>query len=315
MTDPAPAPLSPPPTGAGHLLEKVFIGPRGLRAGWRLLVFLTLALLVLLLAGAIIELVHPATGVPPRTLSEMVVLGGEGPMLLAVLGAALIMGKIERRSFSGFGLPFREAFGARFWEGALWGFAAISALMGVLAGTHAISLGSAGLGWGRAVGHGLLWGVAFLVVGFFEEFTFRGYALATLTDGIGFWPAALLFSAAFAAVHLLNSGEATTGVSQVLLIGLFLCFTLRRTGSLWFGIGLHTAWDWGETFFYGVPDSGQVARHHLLVSNSHGPVWLTGGVTGPEGSALALIVVVMLWLLASRRFRQIRFPLPLETPR
>jgi uncharacterized protein len=318
MTDFAPAPPSPPPNGAGRLLEKVFLGPSGLRAGWRLLVFVTLAALVLLIAGTLLGLIyHPAVR-PSAGLTEAVVLVGEVPMLLSIFAAAFIMGKIERRSFSAYGLPLREVFGARFWEGAAWGFAAISALVAVLAGLHALSLGPAGLGWGHAVTHGLAWAGVFLVVAFFEEFGFRGYALATLTDGIGYWPAAVLMSMVFGAVHRANSGETAAGLIEVFLTGLFLCLTLRRSGSLWFGIGLHAAWDWGESFFYGVPDSGQVVRHHLLAGTSHGPAWLSGGVTGPEGSVLALGLVVILAVFASRRFREARFPpsaLPAEQSR
>ncbi len=50
--------------------------------------------------------------------------------------------------------------------------------------------------WGYAV----LWGVVFVVVGFFEEFLFRGYAQFTVATGIGFWPAAT--------AHAFRSGSA-----------------------------------------------------------------------------------------------------------
>jgi len=50
---------------------------------------------------------------------------------------------------------------------------------------------------------GMLWAVFFLIVGLFEEFLFRGYIQFTLAD-MGFWPAAILFSAIFWRLHMSN---------------------------------------------------------------------------------------------------------------
>jgi hypothetical protein len=58
-------------------------------------------------------------------------------------------------------------------------------------------------------------------------------------------------------------------------------------------VGMHAAFDWTETYFYGVPDSGLLAQGHLLNSSFHGPVWLTGGSVGPEGSYLVFGVLVL----------------------
>jgi membrane protease YdiL (CAAX protease family) len=83
----------------------------------------------------------------------------------------------------------------------------------------------------------------------------------------------------------------------VVLIGLFFCFTLRRTGSLWFAVGMHASWDWGESYLYSVPDSGGMVPGHLLNSSFHGPRWLTGGSVGPEGSVLVFVVIAAAWVV------------------
>ena len=83
----------------------------------------------------------------------------------------------------------------------------------------------------------------------------------------------------------------------MVIIALFFCFTLWRTGTLWFAVGYHAAWDWGQTFFYGTSDSGLPGRGHLLNSSFHGPAWLTGGSVGPEGSVLNIPLVLMVWIL------------------
>jgi hypothetical protein len=139
-----------------------------------------------------------------------------------------------------------------------------------------------------------------LFVGLYEDFLFRGYSQFTLARGIGFWPAALLLTCTFGLMHRQNAGERWSGILLAAIIGLFFCLTLRRTGNLWFAIGFHAAWDWGETFFYSVPDSGTVWPGHLLKSTLQGSTWLTGGSVGPEGSVFCFIMIVLVWLAFDR---------------
>ena len=75
--------------------------------------------------------------------------------------------------------------------------------------------------------------------------------------------------------------------------GLLALYSLQRTGSLWFAVGMHAGFDWTETYFYGVPDSGMLAQGHLLNSSFHGPDWLTGGTVGPEGSYLVFLLLIL----------------------
>jgi membrane protease YdiL (CAAX protease family) len=139
-------------------------------------------------------------------------------------------------------------------------------------------------------------------VGLFEEFWMRGYSLFTLTRGVGFWPAAIALSCAFGLVHLRNGGEHWQGLLAAATIGLFFCLTLRRTGTLWFAVGFHAAWDWGESFFYSVADSGMVSPGHLLNSRLQGPEWLSGGSVGPEGSVLCFAVIAIVWIAFERMY-------------
>jgi hypothetical protein len=105
----------------------------------------------------------------------------------------------------------------------------------------------------------------------------------------------VLLSLGFGYVHLSNPGESWRGALSAGLIGLFFCFTLLRTGNLWFAVGLHASWDWAESFFYGVPDSGLNIPGHLLSPSFQGPAWLTGGTVGPEGSVLVFVVIAVLF--------------------
>jgi uncharacterized protein len=101
------------------------------------------------------------------------------------------------------------------------------------------------------------------------------------------------------ALHLGNAGENKFGVANVVLAGLFYCFTLRRTGDLWLAYGFHFAWDWAESFLYGVPDSGNFAAGRLLAPSISGSTLLTGGTAGPEGSVFALVSLAVATLITA----------------
>ena len=222
--------------------------------------------------------------------------------MFAALAAAAILGVLEGRPFGRYGLPATAAFGARFWQGIVWGLGMIAAMILLIRLLGGYSFGQLALHGSMLWGYAALWALVLLSVGFLEEFTFRGYTQFTLATGVGFWPAATMLSATFGALHLGNGGEDKVGALSVFAIGMFFCLTLRRTGNLWFAVGLHAAFDWGETFLFSVPDSGIVAPGHLLNSSFHGPVWLTGGTVGPEGSVMAFVVVALAGVIFSRVF-------------
>jgi uncharacterized protein len=307
--NPQPEEAPPPPPPSQSVIHSIFLGPNGLRAGWRLLIYVVLTLVIgfgfVVLIGPLVRRFHPPG-----------VLTGEGVGFLAALGASLVMGLlIEHRSLAEYGLPGRGAFGLRFWAGLLWGFLALTALLVLIHLDHGFDFGTRALAGAQIGKYAALWGVSFLTVGFFEEYFFRGYALATLASGMGFWPSAVVLSAVFGAVHLGNPGEDWAGGLCAGLIGLFFCLTLRRTGSLWFAIGLHAGWDFSESFLYSVPDSGAMVPGHLVNSSFHGPRWLTGGSVGPEGSALVFVIIAIMFLLFNHFYREVRFPLAVPAER
>lgn len=289
-------------------MKTIFLGPNGIRAGWRLLIFFTVIAVELALVGTVLHFAFPhvldgAQHFNITTLTPLVGGSFEAFSLVLAVVAAFVMSKIERRAFRDYGMPLRGRTLWRFWHGAAGGFVAISAVLLVVfaLGDFRIS-GLATHGRDLAIASAA-WLLPFVVTGLSEEFTFRGYMQYTLTTGIGFWPAAIVTSCLFAGAHTHNSGESPIGIFEVALFAIVFCFVLLRTGNLWWGIGFHAAWDWGETFFYGVPDSGLKAWHPLLASSSSGPDWLTGGTAGPEGSILTCIA-----LLATAAYVAWRYP-------
>jgi membrane protease YdiL (CAAX protease family) len=291
VTVPAPPPA--PSTPAAPLRgTDLFFGPEGLRAGWGLLLFVVIERLLLRAGHALMRpAMHRVEHTVWHELGRMIMLA-----VVVVLTTA-IMSRMEQRPFAAYGLPWRQASARNFAGGALWGFTALSFLLLALRGLHAFYFGALALHGVRALKFALFWAAFFFLVGIAEEGIFRGYAQFTLARGIGFWPAAVLLSALFASAHLDNPGENRIGILSVALVALFCCFTLLRTGSLWFAVGLHASWDWAQSYFYGVPDSGGTSPGHLLRSSSPGPAWLSGGSVGPEGSVLVLAVIAVMFVV------------------
>ena len=288
-----------PPVGPVTGVKSIFWNEKELRAGWRLAIFVLFVALLASGGMGLVILLHlplaSRTAITPGAIFSQEIV-----TFLATLAATLIMGRLERRPFGVFGLPRAGAFGGRFWHGAAWGIAMIAAVILLIRVFGGFSFGDLALHGLAAWRYALIWAVVFLSVGFSEEFLFRGYAQFTLATGLGFWPAATLISAAFGAAHLNNGGEDKIGAVSVFVVGMFFCLTLRRTGNLWFAVGMHAAFDWGETFLFSVPDSGLVASGHLLNSSLHGPAWLTGGSVGPEGSLILFVVVALATVIFSR---------------
>lgn len=156
------------------------------------------------------------------------------------------------------------------WEGMGLGLAAITALLCAMRAVGVYRFGSIALNGRDALRWAAIYGFVFLLVALREEFRARGYLQYTLSGGLGFWPAAVLTSAFFGYSHHANAGEDWIGLFNAGAVGLLFCLLLRRSGNLWMPIGFHLAFDWGETYLYGVPNSGHVLPGHLLSGSSSG---------------------------------------------
>ncbi len=252
--------------------------------------------------------VFSGIGISNAALSITVELPLKGISAAFLLLGTWIAARLQRRSVGDYGIPPRQAFGQRFWEGSFWGFAMLSFLVFALLAAGHFQIHSRALSgrafWGYAFG----WALAFLCVSVSEELTFRGYLLFLSSRRMRFWPAAMATSVGFAAAHIPNPGETLVGILQVFGTGLLFCFMIRRTGNLWFALGYHAAWDWAQTFFYGTPDSGFMSVGYFLNTSSQGPAWLTGGSAGPEGSLLSLLILLLAALVIHLRFPQAIYP-------
>jgi len=280
----------------------VFIGPNGLRAGWGVLLFALIFVATEFLVGwalrpVLLAMTHGARHI--QTMSLKVGLVGEGLQSSGMFVATIAMALIERRPILSYGYKGEARF-VRFISGLVWGFLAISFFVLVLWKAHFLSLDGQVLHGSAILKYGIGWGLIFLLVAVFEESTLRGYLQYTLTRGIGFWWGALLLSLLFGFSHGSNPGETHVGLFSAGAVGLLFCLSLWYTGSLWWAVGMHAAWDWGQSYFFGTSDSGLVAQGHLFSEHPIGSLLWSGGPTGPEGSILVLpllgVFALIMWL-------------------
>ena len=281
--------------GASDFGRGTFTDRKWLRNGGGIAIFLVLlvALRVLQYFVYTKRLPHDWMTSPGGMLAE------ESVRVLVVLLVTSLLAMLERRRPTDYGLGGVRAIRLCL-TGSAWGFVTLSLLVGVLKLTGALTLSGPEMSASAALGYGLRWLLAFLAVAIFEETALRGYLQYALARITGFWWAALIWSFVFLLMHGTNGGEGIVGLVQTGWIALFFCLSLWLTGSLWWAIGFHAAWDWSESYFYGTADSGVNVAGHLFSAVPHGNPLLSGGSTGPEGSLLALLVLVIptiaLWL-------------------
>ncbi len=350
LQNPDPARLTPdqskPPSATVHAPHDrdvfwALAGPHGLRSGWSAIFFIALYYLFIPVLGTIAVTIDP--DLANSGFAPVRVVVAESIPLLSILGAGLFLARVEHRRLSDYNLA-ADGWIRRFFAGALAGFAGLSVLIGVLALGGWLRFGHSSLAGLHVLKYGAFWAVAFLLVGFFEEGSFRCFLQFTLARGINFWwalaavggicflafklsspacvrgvyavallgflacfglhlarvsgsafwHAAWVTSTAFGAYHTANPGENSIGIFAAAFIGFVFCVSVRLTGSAWWAIGCHAAWDWSETFFYGTADSGFAAQSHLLATQPAGnPLW-SGGADGPEGSLLVVPVALLL---------------------
>jgi uncharacterized protein len=280
----------------------VFKGGGGLRSGWRFVAFMVpVTALVLLLQQYAVPPIATLLQVDVNTLNAKALLLGEAVTFIGVFVGTAIAAGLERRSILSYGLPAHEAFRGKYWEGVAIGVASaglVGVAMYVMGGFVIAGFALHGLEW---ISLPLLWAAGMVLVGLAEESWFRGYPLQALARGTGFWPAAVISSLVFGALHVSKPDENLIDIFNIIALGMIMCFALQRTGSLWLPVGFHTAFDFMQFFVIGTRNGGARPVGTLLQASFPGPAWINGGPLGTEASYFML--PVMLLMLAYIHYR------------
>lgn len=291
-------------------MRSIFVGPNGVRAGWRFLAYVALFLGLEQLVGMTLgPAAVKALRIDENVLDAPGLIVGELLEAIPVLVATGVMALCERKRIDAYGLPVRSAFGKRFWEGAAIGVVSAALVALAMLATGSMVIRGIALGGSALLVQPLLWGFGMILVGLNEEYMFRGYPLRALSRGVGFWPAAIVLSLLFGAAHLNKPDENAIDIANIVLLGLFLCLTLQRTGTLWLAAGFHFSFDFMQFFVVGTRNGGAQPVGRLLDASFPGPAWANGGPLGTEASYFMLPVIALLFIYVLWRYPRVR---PLE---
>jgi hypothetical protein len=286
-----------------HRTCRIFIGADGIRAGWSMLLFAAIFLGLISATSHLLLhlLVEHRNGAPhstaqsqaqPKTPRErpieaIYVFRQEGFSLLCVLIATWIMALIERRPVTAYGFARSTAL-RNFTAGLAWGVACSRCSSSSCAppacwsSTRACSSapapslrrwsGSPASCWSRCSRRSSPAAIcSSRSPAASAAISTAGSSTASAAPTrLGFWTAALFSPSPSASATAPTPASRPSAMLSAGLIGLVFCLSLWRTGSLWWAIGFHAAWDWAQSFLYGVADSGMLVQGRLFATHPVG---------------------------------------------
>jgi len=273
----------------------IFLSPgeNRLRAGWRLLLFIVLFIVI----GKISRI---PTSFLPQTLLDgdktILILIEQFLSLVAITLSVFIARQfLDKRPFVSLGVERNKQTYKDILAGIVIAFLMFSFIFAIELSFGWLKV--EGFAWQEISGGAVaiqivLWVAIFVIVGWQEELQTRGYLLQNLADGINLFWAIVISSVLFGLMHLSNPGANWVSTLGILLAGLFLTMPYILTRQLWISIGLHIGWNFSEGVIYGSPVSG-INTFHIINTSVSGSDLLTGGVFGPE-AGLVLIPALAL---------------------
>jgi membrane protease YdiL (CAAX protease family) len=272
-----------------------------------LLAFLAFIVVEELVAGGLRWLVFQKLKLLPMAWTPSPFIVIEAIAFAGVIAGTLAAMAIQRRRFGHYGFAPAGA-GRQLLAGSAWGLAAVAATLGAIAACGGFTVSGFNLHGSTLLGYAAGWLIAMFVLGLAEEATFRATGMFTLGDAIGIWPAAVVTTLIFSALHYFGKPhESIADALSVGLLGLFMAFTIIRTRSIWWAVGFHALFDYAALVVAGAPNTGnqggQPLPTRLLATSFHGKEWLTGGVTGIEASWLIFPVIAVLFIAFDRVYR------------
>ena len=258
-----------------------------IRAGWRILIFIismsVFGFATLTLAKAVLAYV------PTFDMQNV-------RMFFAYLGITLAtwftLRFVDRRPFVSVGLAVNKNSFKELGQGTVLGFGMMSLIF-----VAEYSTGMVYIEFFDVTGTAFLQTCAFsvftyTVVGYGEELLFRGYILQAFAEGTNKIIAMLTISILFGFAHASNPNVTPFSIANIVLAGIWLTVAYYKTNALWLPIGLHFSWNFTQGFIFSYPVSGTTSLHEQIgTAIQSGPDWITGGTFGPEGGALATIII------------------------
>ena len=148
--------------------------------------------------------------------------------------------------------------------------------------------------------------IGWIIQGFSEELTFRGFLMTSVGTHHSVWLAVAVSAVNFAALHFANAGFSVFAAVNLILFGVVTSLYVLRTGSIWGAAAMHSVWNWAQGNFYGMQVSGIRTDSTVFRFMQTGKaVWIGGGVFGLEAgaatTAVLLLTAVILLFMPQRK--------------
>ena len=147
---------------------------------------------------------------------------------------------------------------------------------------------------------------AWLVQGFSEEISFRGWLMISAGTHRSTKSAVVLSAVIFSVFHFGNEGISIPAAVNLFLFGVFAAFYVLRTESIWGAAAMHGVWNFVQGNLFGIKVSGMDMTDSVWhFSSADGMTWLNGGEFGMEGglavTAVLIAGIAVLWALPGRK--------------
>lgn len=174
-------------------------------------------------------------------------------------------------------------------KGIIFGGVAAAVVFLTLLFTKSITVES----WQPSFSIGTLgWIGMYLLVGFSEEISMRGFIMSTLrqSKNIVYIICIPAFICGF--LHSGTYGIGTMGYCNILLISILFGFMYYKSGNIWMCIGFHSTWYLFQSVIFGLSASGETGNG-IISSVYQTDKYLSGGQSGVEGSLITMIVIIL----------------------
>lgn len=285
-------------------VSSIFLTEHGLRAIWKIIIFLMITGCLLALFISLIFL-FPLDTIMNDT--RLLIVINSFPVFFSVLVSSWIMMRfIEKKRFSALGFAFTNTVKMEIRQGIYTGFGIILVIFIVLFLTGCISASLSDTGFSLLLVNFILYFLIFFVQSAGEEILFRGYLFQILLGKINKPAAVIIMSLLFSMVHYLNPDSSFFALGNVFLFGVLLSAAYIKTRSLWFPIVIHFSWNFSQSFIFSFPVSGITINPTLLSMSDNGPSLLTGGRFGPEANLVTTVVtlIVIAYITFSKQFSE-----------
>jgi uncharacterized protein len=229
----------------------------------------------------------------------------QGAALLLAFGAATWVVGVRALRLGASDLRWRPRLG---WARAI----GAGLVFGILPAAIAMTLGvfTAGAGWTHDGGSLQQWvlqvGKTVMILApaaMAEELMFRGLPMVVVGRALGRGRAILLLSLLFALAHIRNPEVTSAGLANIALAGIWLSLAFFSPGGMWTAFGAHLGWN-ATLAALAAPVSGLPFDIPYIDYRMGAPAWLTGGAFGPEGGLLGTLALTVTVVLAAQWIRQ-----------